>query len=68
MLTNLDGGLFLSSSSRHTKYGLWSENCFISIPDDAFEVVLLRLQTKLSISVPLVFKNLVGSVMEGWKL
>ncbi len=40
------------------------ENCFISIPDDAFKVVLLSLQKMLSISVPLVFENLVGSVME----
>ncbi len=49
ILTNLGGGLFLFSLSRHMKYGLWSENCFISIPDDAFKVVLLSFQKKLSV-------------------
>ncbi len=48
------------------KYGLWSENSFISIPDDAFNAVLISLQKTLSISVPLVFENLVGSVMDGY--
>ncbi len=66
ILVNLGEGLFLLRLSRHMKYGLWSENCFISIPDDAFNAVLFSLQkTKLSISVPLVFEILVGCVMEG---
>ncbi len=47
------------------KYGLWSENCFIGIPDDAFNVLLFSLQKMLTINVALVFENLVGSVMDG---
>ena len=60
------GGLSLSCTLfRNVKHGLWSENCFVRMPDFGCFAYLSILQNRLSIRVPLLFENLVGSVICG---
>ena len=40
---------------RKVKYGWWSDNCLVKMPDLGFVVDLVNLQKKLSIRVPLFF-------------
>ena len=53
---------------RRMKYGWWSENLCVSIPARASIVMVVTLQKKLSIRVPLVSVNIVGRVILGRKL
>ena len=50
---------------RKVKYGWWSDNCLVKIPDLGFIVDLVNLQKKLSIRVQLFLESLVGSLMWG---
>ena len=50
---------------RKVKYGWWSDNCLVKMPDLGFIVDLVNLQKKLSIRVPLFLESLIGSVMWG---
>ena len=50
---------------RKVKYGWWSDNCLVTIPDLGFIVDLVDLQKKISIRVLSFLESLVGSVMCG---
>ena len=50
---------------KKVKYGWWSDNGLVKMPDSGFIVDLVSLQKKLSIRVPLFLESLVGSVMWG---
>ena len=50
---------------RKVKYGWWSDNCLVKMPDLVFIVDLNSLHNNLSIRVPLFLESLVGSVMWG---
>ena len=50
---------------RKVKYGWWSDNCLVKMPDLGFIVDLVNLQKKLSIRVPSFLESLVGSLMWG---
>ena len=65
---NLWLGGFCFIVFRRMKYGWWSENLCVSIPARASIVMVVTLQKKLSIRVPLVSVNLVGRVILGRKL
>ena len=50
---------------RKVKYGWWSDNCLVKMPDLSLIVDLVSLQKKLTIRVPLFLESLVLSVMWG---
>ena len=50
------------------KYGWWSENLSINMPDDAQVSFSEFLPKKLSMSVALRLDILVGNIICGWKL
>ncbi len=52
-------------SLRKVKYGWWSENLLIRIANCVLRVFSVNLHRKLSIDVPWLFDNLVGSVIWG---
>ena len=50
------------------KYGWWSENVSINMPDDARVSFSEFLPKKLSISVAIHLDILMGNIICGWKL
>ena len=57
-------GVCLGLLCKNVTYGWWSENICISIPDVGLQFDD-NLQSKLSINVPFLCDNLVGSVIWG---
>ncbi len=60
---NLGTWMFFFISLKKVNYGWWSANWLIRIPEDVLRLFSVHLQRTLSIKVPCLFDNLVGSVI-----